>query len=475
MANDAVASGYRSASAPTFRAIALGIDGTLVHGASISGPALEALRRTRAGGTRIILVTGRTVGGVQEILPNAVDQVDALVAENGALLVAGGRHRALAPPLDPALAAALADRGVQMRRGTVIGVTDVGHEHVVLDEVRRLELEYQLVRNRDLLLILPPGVNKGSGLLQALRHLGTSPRDTLAIGDAENDHSLFDVAECGVAVADAVRSLRHRADLVLEDGAGIAQLLGGELLDDPGRFRSRRLLVLGVDDRGGSVSLPAPQRNLLVAGGRREQRMRLAGLVAEQLTALGYSVVVVDGEGDFPIGRTPERVRVAEGGADHASAVRSLLRLGDGAVVDLARLDPASRAQYLERLLAEIDSERRASGLPHWVVVEDGEVTTATIRELLPEAGRCLIVGYPSELTEEAIADTDVGLIITDPQPDEALVHLAATISGLPCPTIATLLAGTAERMLLVSRAGDRRATSVSLLGELDARIDALR
>jgi hydroxymethylpyrimidine pyrophosphatase-like HAD family hydrolase len=477
MADAAVANGYRSMSSLPFRAIALGIDGTLAHGADISARALQALRRARAEGRRIILVTGRTVGAIQETFPDVVDQVDAVVAENGAMLVAGGRHRALAPPLDPAMAAALADRGVEVRRGAVIGVTDAGDEHAVLDEVRRLELDYQLVRNRDRLLILPPGVSKGSGLLQALRYLGLSPRDTLAIGDAENDHSLFDVAEFGVAVADAVRSLRHRADLVLDEpgGAGIAHLLDDDLLDDPGRFRPKRRLVLGVDDRGEAVGFPASPRNLLVAGGRREQRMRLAGLVAERLTALGYSAVVVDAEGDFPIGRTPELVRVSEGRADHPSAARSLPRLGDGAVVDLPRLDRAFRAKHLERLLVEIHSERRARGLPHWVVVEDGAVAAATIRELLPEVGRCLIVGHPSELAEEVIADTDVGLIITDPEPDEALVRLAATISGLPCPTIATLLAGTAGRILLVSSAGDRRATSVSLASEEDARVDALR
>jgi hypothetical protein len=279
-------------------------------------------------------------------------------------------------------------------------------------------------------------------------------------------------------VTDAVRSLRERADLVLEqgDGAGIAHLLGGALLNDPGRFRPRRRLVLGVDDRGQAVKLPASPGNLLVAGGRREQRMRLGGLMAEQLSALGYSVVVVDGGGDFPIGRTPERVSVADGGAGHPSAFRSLLRLGDGAVVDLARVDPASRLEYLEGLLAEIDSERRVSGLPHWVVVEDGEVATATIRELLPDVGRCLIVGRPSELAEEVVADTDMGLIVSHPQTDEALVHLAATISGLPSPTIATLLGGTGERMLLVSRAGDRRAISISLAGgEADARVDSPR
>jgi hypothetical protein len=165
-----------------------------------------------------------------------------------------------------------------MRRGAVIGFTGAGDEHDVLDEIRRLGLEYQLVRNRNLLMILPAGVNKGSGLLNALRHLGVSPHDTLAIGDAENDHSLFDVVEFGVAVADAVGSLRERADLVLDrhDGTELADLLAGNLLNDPTRFRAmRRHLVIGVDDRGEAVRLPASPQSVLVAGGARRQRLHL--------------------------------------------------------------------------------------------------------------------------------------------------------------------------------------------------------
>jgi hypothetical protein len=322
-------------------------------------------------------------------------------------------------------------------------------------------------------------VNKGSGLLKALRHLGLSPHDTLAIGDAENDHSLFDVAEFDVAVADAVPSLRDRADLVLDepDDAGVAYLLGDGLLADRARFWSKqRYLVLGIDDRGEAVRLPASPRSVLVAGGRREQRLQLVGLVVEQLSTLGYSVLVVDGRGDFPFGRIPERVL---GGADRSfpppTAVLSLLRYAGGAVVDLSHVDPASRAPYLERLSVEIETERRASGLPHWVFVEDGGGSTPMMEDALPGPGRCLVVGYPSELGDEVTPNTDVGLILTDPQPGEALVRVAATISGLPCSTIAALLTGKGERALLVSRAGDRRARSISIANasQVDPRIDS--
>ncbi|MGZ5319259.1 MAG: HAD family hydrolase [Actinomycetota bacterium] len=478
MTNSGVLTGSRSGRAPSFRAVAIGIDGTLADGSRLPPHVLAALRRTRTEGRRVILVTGRTVGGVRDVIPDVLDHVDAVVAENGAVLFAPGRRQALSAPVDGSVAAALADRGVEIGRGAVIGFTGAGDEHAVLDEIRRLGFEYQLVRNRNLLMILPAGVNKGSGLLNALRHLGVSPHDTLAIGDAENDHSLFDVAEFGVAVADAVGSLRDRADLVLDepDGAGVAHLLASGLLDDPTRFASkRRQLVIGVDDRGDAVRLPAQPRSVLVAGGAREQRLSFAGLLAKQLTTLGYSVLVVDGSGDFRFGGMPERVLV---GADRCiqppTAVLYLLRHAGIAVADLSQLDPASCGRYLEDLSVEVRRERRETGLPHWVFVEDRDRERLFVDPALPASGRCLLVAHPSELSDEARAGTDAGLIFSEPRPGEALVDLAATISGLRSSTIASLLTGTGERLLVVSPFGDPRATSVSIVrgSQMDPPVD---
>ncbi|MGZ5302391.1 MAG: HAD family hydrolase, partial [Actinomycetota bacterium] len=391
MTNAGVLKRSRPGRVPSFRAVAVGIDGTLADGSRLPPHVLAALRRTRTEGRSVILVTGRTVGGVRDVIPDVLDHVDAVVAENGAVLFAPGRRQALSAPVDGSVAAALADRGVEIGRGAVIGFTGAGDEHAVLDEIRRLGFEYQLVRNRNLLMILPAGVNKGSGLLNALRHLEVSPHDTLAIGDAENDHSLFDVAEFGVAVADAVGSLRDRADLVLDepDGAGVAHLLASGLLDDPTRFASkRRQLVIGVDDRGHAVRLPAQPRSVLVAGGAREQRLSFAGLLAKQLTTLGYSVLVVDGSGDFRFGGMPERVLV---GADRCiqppTAVLYLLRHAGIAVADLSHLDPASCGRYLEDLYVEVRRERRETGLPHWVFVEDRDRERLFVDPALPASG----------------------------------------------------------------------------------------
>lgn len=46
------------------------------------------------------------------------------------------------------------------------------------------------------------------------------------------------------------------------------------------------------------VDLPASQLNALVAGGTGAGKSYVAGLIADQLIGLGYTLVVIDPEGD---------------------------------------------------------------------------------------------------------------------------------------------------------------------------------
>src|SRR5205823_4267005 len=94
--------------------------------------------------------------------------------------------------------------------GQVIVATWHPHEQAVLDTIRDLGLELQVVFNKGAVMILPSGVNKATGLLAALNSLGLSPHNAVAIGDAENDHALLAACECGVAVANALPSVKER-------------------------------------------------------------------------------------------------------------------------------------------------------------------------------------------------------------------------------------------------------------------------
>src|SRR3990172_13424863 len=103
-----------------FRALAIDYDGTLTDGPRPSADVLEALAGVRAGGLRIILVTGRILAELRGVFPDFEDHFDLVVAENGAVLHAEGVSRALTAPVPTELDEALLRRGISFRRGQVL-------------------------------------------------------------------------------------------------------------------------------------------------------------------------------------------------------------------------------------------------------------------------------------------------------------------------------------------------------------------
>ena len=143
-----------------FRAVALDFDGTLADG-QVAPATLAALTGARARGIRVILVTGRIMSELRAVFPEVDEHTDAVVAENGAVLVTHGGVRLLADPIGGAVSAALSGRGVAHRRGRVIVAGAAADEPAALEVVRELGLDCRLVRNRGELMILPAGVTKG--------------------------------------------------------------------------------------------------------------------------------------------------------------------------------------------------------------------------------------------------------------------------------------------------------------------------
>jgi hypothetical protein len=150
-----------------FRAVAVDFDGTLAEGGRPDPGVLEALADVQARGLRVVLATGRILAELRTTFPDVDEHVDTLVGENGAVVSGPAGARLLAPPVAGELATALAVQGVRCRRGEVLVACGGDDEHVVLDEVRRLGLDCQLVRNRSELTFLPAGVSKGVGLVEA--------------------------------------------------------------------------------------------------------------------------------------------------------------------------------------------------------------------------------------------------------------------------------------------------------------------
>lgn len=62
--------------------------------------------------------------------------------------------------------------------------------------------------------VIPTAINKGQGVLDTCKALGIAPADTVAFGDAENDIPMLKAAGIGVAMGNAVPTVKAAADEV---------------------------------------------------------------------------------------------------------------------------------------------------------------------------------------------------------------------------------------------------------------------
>ena len=168
--------------------------------ASSSDEALAALERLAASGRKLILVTGRELPDLEEGI-----RPDRYLRSGGrrkrrAALHAGDR----APSANSRQAAAGAGqaafrRAASRRSRSAARSSPPGSrtKHAVLEAIRELGLELQIIFNKGAVMVLPSGVNKATGLAAALEELGLSPHNVVGVGDAENDHAFL--RRCGCA------------------------------------------------------------------------------------------------------------------------------------------------------------------------------------------------------------------------------------------------------------------------------------
>ena len=207
-----------------YLALCCDYDGTLAHDGRVDEPTLAGLEQLLASGRRLVLVTGRELPDLQATFPR-LDLFERVVAENGALLYrpATREEKPLAERPPDAFVELLRSRGVApMSVGRVIVATWQPHEHAVLEAIRELGLELQVIFNKGAVMVLPAGVNKATGLAAALEEMGLSPHNVVGVGDAENDHAFLSLCECSAAVANALPTVKETADLTTRPTTGPA-------------------------------------------------------------------------------------------------------------------------------------------------------------------------------------------------------------------------------------------------------------
>jgi hypothetical protein len=416
-----------------YHALACDYDGTVARGGRVAEETLQALRKLRESGRKLILVTGRLLPDLASVL-EPLDAFDRVVAENGAVLYRPGsrEERQLADPPPPGFAAELARRGVTpVAPGRVIVGTARPHEALVLETIRDLGLELQVIFNRDAVMVLPSGVNKGTGLRVALDELGLSPHNVVGVGDAENDHGFLELCECAVAVADALPAVRQRAHLVTagESDQGVIELVGRLLRDDLAGV-ARHDLLLGHAPDGTPLRVAAYGENVLIAGTSGGGKSTLATGFLEQLRELRYQFCIVDPEGDY---QSIEGA-VSVGDAEHPPPVREVLELlenpGQNAVVNLLGIALEHRPAFFQELLAALIELRGRTGRPHWLLVDEAHHLFPVDRPApiaLPQRlhGVLLITVHPDHVAPAILAPIDV-VVAIGKAPRETLATFAA-------------------------------------------------
>ena len=404
-----------------FLALAADYDGTIADNGVVAAETLDALRRFKQAGGRLVLVTGRRIPSLQRAFPE-LSVFDRIVAENGAVLLdpAKNEERALAPPPPQQLVEALTRRGVTpLHVGRSIVATWEPQDKVVLQEIKALGLEAQIIFNKGAVMVLPPGVNKASGLAEAMRDLGISTSNVVGVGDAENDHAFLRACGCGAAVANALPALKDLADIVLrgDHGHGVAELVG-LMLDEASPLRPPRRhdLLLGTDGEGREVRVRARDGSVLIAGMSGIGKSALATALTERMVESGFQFCILDPEGDYAALADSVCVGDAKTPPVVDEALDLVRKVSANVVINMQALALADRPMCFNRMVTSLLALRGTSGRPHWILVDEAhhsmDASRTDMEDLLPKnlSAVIFITVHPEAMSASALKS--VGTVI---------------------------------------------------------------
>lgn len=238
------------------RLIACDLDGTLLlDGAQRLRPETCGLiHRLHEKGILFMAASGRQYTNLQRLFAPVREEI-AYLCENGCLGFYGGQ-RLFRERMDRALGqeilrAILASEGTEaLLSGETVSYLQpkdpgyflhmrdvVGNDVVLVPDLLKTEEPYMKISlyeegglrdqerwealfgdrctvvtgGNDWLDIMPPGVNKGTGLRRMLDSLGIPPEKCMAVGDNDNDREMLQLAGFPVAVRSAKPSIRQLA------------------------------------------------------------------------------------------------------------------------------------------------------------------------------------------------------------------------------------------------------------------------
>jgi hypothetical protein len=251
----------------------------------------------------------------------------------------------------------------------------------------------------------------------------------IGFGDGEGDLSLLQLGEMGVAVADAVPSLKETADLVTSQPgpAGVLEALetywlSGSTGNTLPVSQHARLIPLGQDEAGTPISIPAAALaggNLGVFGDSGSGKSWVAGLLAEGMHHAGYQVLMIDPEGDFRGMRALPGIVALAVTQDSVPPPRMIATLLEAVtvsvVLDLTSYSLARRDEYVADLLHVLRPLKGRKFRPHWIVLEEaqhflppnGNAVWAALRPMLAGGGWAFVSYRPDRLASRVLAGLD--------------------------------------------------------------------
>lgn len=265
---------------PEVRFIVVDLDGTLLNSQHELSPCTErALKAVIAGGVPVALATGKTHHSAQGIIRRLGLTTPGVYLQGLTIFDADGvlRYQQTHDPVAAQGAVRYAEANGHttiIYSGMRILVRERNHETdmllaygepepetvgpltalagsipvnkvIVVDTVERvksaraqlqaqLDGQVTLVQALDHMLeILPPGTSKGKGVQKLLEMVGVSPEHVLAMGDAENDIEMLQLAGVAVAMGQAKPAVKAVADYITasNDEDGVAQAVAHFLPD----------------------------------------------------------------------------------------------------------------------------------------------------------------------------------------------------------------------------------------------------
>ena len=405
--------------------LACDYDGTLAKDGIVSQRTIHALERVVASGRKLLLITGRLLEDIQRIFPR-LDLFTWVVAENGALFYspASGTKKLLAEAPPPQFVELLRSKGVTpLEVGEVIVSTHSPYETTVIEAIHELGLEHQVIFNKGAVMVLPAGINKGTGLKRVLDTLMISSHNVVGVGDAENDHSFLSLCECSVAVSNALPALKDRADYVTkaDHGNGVVELVDQLVADDlreiDGRV-ARCKLVLGTKKNNEPLILNVNRTNMLIAGASGSGKSTLAMSLLEQLIDQCYQFCLIDPEGDYETFQAATSLGSSQKEPTAQEMLQLLEKPEQEAIMNLLGCPLSDRPMIARNLLPSLRELQIRLGHPHWLIFDEAhhvfppEFDAATLIEMRDLFNLLFITAHPGSIARRVLELIDVAIFV---------------------------------------------------------------